>query len=83
MNITTIILIIYVAGVIINALGAASIWDDLSDEGKLVKVRMAVIVFFVLASFATWIYMLVFSLAKIVISIFAKAKDTDGGENDN
>lgn len=79
---TTIILIIYVVGIIINALAAASIWDDLKDDGRLVNVRMAVVMFFVLASFGTWVYMIAYLLAKVIKDVF-KPKKTDGDENDN
>lgn len=68
----TITLIIYVAGVIINALAAASIWDDLTEEDKLVKVRMSVVMFYVLGSFATWIYMIAYLLAYVIKGIFKK-----------
>lgn len=78
----TIILIIYFVGIIINALAAASIWDDLKDDGRLVNVRMAVVMFFVLASFGTWVYMIAYLLAKVIKGVL-KSKKTDGDENDN
>lgn len=81
MNITVLI-IIYVVGIILNALAAASIWDDLKDEGRLVNVRMAVVIFFVLASFGTWVYMIAYLLAKVIKGVF-KPKKADGDENDN
>ena len=81
MNITVLI-IIYVVGIILNALAAASIWDDLKDDGRLVNVRMAVVMFFVLASFGTWVYMIAYLLAKVIKGVF-KPKKTDGDENDN
>ena len=81
MNITVLI-IIYVVGIILNALSAASIWDDLKDDGRLVNVRMAVVMFFVLASFGTWVYMIAYLLAKVIKGVF-KPKKTDGDENDN
>lgn len=79
---TTTFLIIYAVGVIINALAAASIRDDLKDDGRLVNVRMAVVMFFVLASFGTWVYMIAYLLAKVIKGVF-KPKKTDGGENDD
>ena len=81
MNITVLI-IIYVVGIILNALAAASIWDDLKDEGRLVNVRMAVVIFFVLASFGTWVYMIAYLLTKVIKGVF-KPKKADGDENDN
>lgn len=81
MNITVLI-IIYVVGIILNALAAASIWDDLKDDGRLVNVRMAVVMFFVIASFGTWVYMIAYLLAKVIKGVF-KPKKTDGGENDD
>lgn len=79
---TTIFLIIYIVGVVLNALAAASIWDDLKDEGRLANVRLAVVMFFVLASFGTWVYMIVYLLVKVIKGVF-KSQNTDGGENDN
>lgn len=59
MDTKMLLLIIYAAGVIINALLAASVWDRLSAEGRLVGVRKAVLVFFIFFSFGTWIYLLI------------------------
>lgn len=59
MDTKMLLLIIYAAGVVINALLAASVWDRLSAEGRLVSVRKAVLVFFIFFSFGTWIYMLI------------------------
>lgn len=78
----TVFIIIYVVGIILNALAAASIWDDLMEERQLEKVRLAVLLFFVLASFGTWVYMIAYLLAKVIKGVF-KPKKTDGDENDN
>lgn len=59
MDTKMLLLIIYAAGVVINALLAASVWDRLSAEGRLVSVRKAVLVFFIFFSFGTWIYLLI------------------------
>lgn len=59
MDTKMLLLIIYAAGVVINALLAASVWDRLSAEGRLVGVRKAVLVFFIFFSFGTWIYLLI------------------------
>ena len=75
---TTTFLIIYAVGVLINAFVAASIWDDLMEERQLEKVRLAVLLFFVLASFATWIYGCIYFLASLIKSLFTRKKKTDG-----
>lgn len=69
---TTKIIIIYVVGVVINALVAASIWDDLTEERKLVKVRLTVLLFFVLASFVTWAYAFVCFLVSFFKRLFGR-----------
>ena len=74
----TTILIIYAVGVLINAFVAASIWDDLKEARQLVKVRLTVLLFFVLASFATWIYGCIYFLVSLIKSLFARKKKTDG-----
>lgn len=43
----TTLIIIYAVGVLINALVAASIYDDLKEDKVLEKVRLAALVFFV------------------------------------
>ena len=75
---TTTFLIIYAVGVLINAFVAASIWDDLMEERQLEKVRLAVLLFFVLASFATWIYGCIYFLVTLIKSLFTRKKKTDG-----
>lgn len=75
---TTTFLIIYAVGVLINAFVAASIWDDLMEERQLEKVRLAVLLFFVLASFATWIYGCIYFLVSLIKSLFTRKKKTDG-----
>ncbi len=85
MSITT-FLIIYAVGVLINAFVAASIWDDLMEERQLEKVRLAVLLFLVLASFATWIYAtiyVVFSRIKSFIIRKKEVKPLKTKENDN
>ena len=71
----TTILIIYAVGVLINAFAAASIYDDLKEDSQLVRVRMVVLAFFVLASFATWLYMIGYLLVKFIISLFKTKSD--------
>lgn len=72
---TTTILIIYAVGVLINAFAAASIYDDLKEDSQLVRVRMVAIAFFVLASFATWLYMIGYLLVKLIKSLFKPKSD--------
>lgn len=62
----TTILIIYCAGVLINAFAAASVWDDLKDERKLEKVMMTTLLLFVLASVLTWAYATIYLVCAIV-----------------
>ena len=74
---TTTFLIIYVAGIIINAFVAASIWDDLVEDRQLEKVRMAVLLFFVLASFATWLYAFVYLLISFIKRLFKRKSEEE------
>lgn len=74
MSITT-FLIIYAVGVLINAFVAASIWDDLMEERQLEKVRLAVLLFFVLASFATWIYATIYVVFSWIKSFIIRKKE--------
>jgi hypothetical protein len=76
----TIFILIYAVGVLINAFVAASIWDDLVEDRQLEKVRMTVLLFFVLASFVTWIYGCVYFLVTLFKSLFTRKKKTDGDE---
>lgn len=78
---TTTILIIYAVGVLINAFAAASIYDDLKEDRQLVRVRMVALAFFVLASFATWLYMIGYLLVKFIKSLF-KRKPSDGKQDE-
>lgn len=74
MSITT-FLIIYAVGVLINAFVAASIWDDLMEERQLEKARLAVLLFFVLASFATWIYATIYVVFSWIKSFIIRKKE--------
>lgn len=76
MSITT-FLIIYAVGVLINAIVAASIWDDLMEERQLEKVRMAVLLFFVLASLATWLYAFVYLLVSFMKRLFIRKSEEE------
>lgn len=74
MSITT-FLIIYAVGVLINAFVAASILDDLMEERQLEKARLAVLLFFVLASFATWIYATIYVVFSWIKSFIIRKKE--------
>ena len=74
----TTILIIYAVGVLLNAFIAASIYDDLKEDFRLVRVRTAVLMCCILASFATWLYMIFY----LLISMFKKPKDKDDGKQE-
>lgn len=78
MDTKMLLLIIYAAGVVINALLAASVWDRLSAEGRLVGVRKAVLVFFIFFSFGTWIYLLI----SFFRSLFKYKQGHHGSGND-
>ena len=74
---TTTFLIIYAVGVLINAFVAASIWDDLMEERQLEKVRLAVLLFFVLASLATWLYAFVYLLVSFMKRLFKRKSEEE------
>ena len=67
-----VILIIYIVGVVINALVVASIWDDLTTDERLVKVSRGVLVFVVICSVLTWLYALGYFLVYICKAIFKR-----------
>lgn len=68
----TTILIIYCAGVLINAFAAASVWDDLKEERKLEKVKMTTLLLFVLASVLTWAYATIYLVCAIVKALIKR-----------
>ena len=68
----TTILIIYCAGVLINAFAAASVWDDLKEERKLEKVKMTTLLLFVLASVLTWAYAIIYLVCTIVKALIKR-----------
>lgn len=76
MSITT-FLIIYAVGVLVNAFVAASIWDDLMEERQLEMVRLAVLLFFVLASLATWLYAFVYLLVSFMKRLFKRKSEEE------
>lgn len=73
----TTILIIYCAGVLINAFAAASVWDDLKEERKLEKVKMTTLLLFVLASVLTWAYAIIYLISAIVKALIKKPKSDE------
>ena len=79
-----IIIIIYVLGVVINALVAAAIWDDLKDDKVLERVRLAILLFFVLASVGTGVYAIIYTAARLIKSLHdGKKKKGNGKKNDD
>lgn len=78
----TTLIIIYAVGVLINALVAASIYDDLKEDKVLEKVRLAALVFFVIASFATWVYALCYVIVKLIKAMFKSKPKEDAKSND-
>lgn len=80
----TIFIIIYAVGVLINAFVAASIWDDLKDDKVLERVRLAILLFFVLASVGTWVYAIIYTAARFIKSLHdGKKKKGNGKKNDD
>ena len=79
----TVFLIIYAIGIFINAIVAASIYDDLTEDHQLERVRLVAITFFGLASVFTWAYMLLYLVVKIIINLFKRKPKSDGDKNDN
>ena len=67
-----VILIIYIVGVVINSLVVASIWDDLTADERLVKVRRTLLVFVVICSVLTWVYALGYLIVHIAKAVFKK-----------
>lgn len=63
---TEYIFFIYAAGVIINLLVMAHVWDRLRKERRLGRVRLAAIMFFILLSFGTWVYVAAYGLWSLI-----------------
>lgn len=78
MNMDT-LLIVYLVGVVINAVLAAIIWRDLTAEKMLVKVRTFILALSVLLSFVTWIYVLLHIILsmRVHIEIKRQRNETD------
>lgn len=62
------IIIIYAAGVLLNAFFLACVWAGLRSEGRLGRVRTATVISFTLLSFGTW----VFAVCYLVLSLLRK-----------
>lgn len=74
----TLLIILYAVGVAANAFLAVSIWRDLESEGMLERVRKFALLTFVLLSFVTWLYAVVYSLVNMITSHFGgKKNETD------
>ena len=68
----TTLLCVYIVGVLINALGAASIWNDLTKEQNVERVRLWVLGGFIAASFLTWIFAICYFLIDLIKSFRKK-----------
>lgn len=75
----TIFLIIYMAGVLFNAIIARLIWSELKSEDVLERTRNAVVVLFVLASFVTWLFV----LEGCIVSMYRRYFNKKGNIDDN
>lgn len=71
----TILLWIWAFGAVINALIMANIWDDLKSEGRLDRVRMTAVVFFIAASVLTWAYAIGYLIVTLLRSLFKRGGD--------
>lgn len=71
----TILLWIWAFGAVINALIMANIWDDLKSEGRLDRVRMTAVVFFIAASVLTWVYAIGYLIVTLLRSLFKRGGD--------
>lgn len=71
MNMDT-LLIVYLTGVVINAVLAVIIWRDLTAEKLLVKVKTFILAVSVLLSFVTWIYVLLHIILSMRVHIEIK-----------
>ena len=74
----TILLWIWAFGAVINALVMANIWDDLKSEGRLDRVRMTAVVFFIAASVLTWVYAIGSLIVTLLRSLFKRGGDGSG-----
>lgn len=66
------LLIVYLTGVVINAVLAVIIWRDLTAEKLLVKVKTFILAVSVLLSFVTWIYVLLHIILSMRVHIEIK-----------
>lgn len=66
------LLIVYLTGVVINAVLAVIIWRDLTAEKLLVKVKTFILALSVLLSFVTWIYVLLHIILSMRVHIEIK-----------
>ena len=73
----TIFLIIYGVGVLFNAIIARLIWSDLQSGDELERIRLSIVVFFVLLSFVTWLYVFANIFASMIKRYFNKRGNID------
>ncbi len=68
----TTILVIYLAGAVINALVMSSIYDDLKRDEGLDRIRTTHVALVICGSVLTWL----FCICYLIVSIFRSGKRT-------
>lgn len=71
------LIISYIIGLLINLVLAVMCWRELVAEKVLVKLRIVVVTVFVLLSFVTWIYIILYLVLTTRVRIEVK-KRKDG-----
>lgn len=68
------LLIAYLIGVVVNTAIAVIVWRDLVAEKMLEKARIFVIILFVLLSFGTWIYSIIYIAVSVLRNLRPRKK---------
>lgn len=71
------LIISYIIGLLVNLALAVMCWRELVAEKVLVKLRIVVVTVFVLLSFVTWIYIILYLILTTRVRIEVK-KRKDG-----
>lgn len=71
------LLIAYLIGVVVNTAIAVIVWRDLVAEKMLEKARIFVIILFVLLSFGTWIYSIIYIAVSVLRNLRPRKKEDD------
>lgn len=64
------ILIIYLVGVVVNALVMASVYEDMKNEGTLGNVKTTIVALVICGSVLTWL----FCICYLIVAIFRPEK---------